>query len=66
MNDQPKDWVLIAWILALALWDFAVWGTCAYVVFFKGHSGWWFVLAAVITSEFTIYDVLKKRYGLDE
>lgn len=30
------------------LWAVLVIGGCAYLVFFKGASGWWFVLAVII------------------
>lgn len=27
------------------LWGLLVIGTCTYLVFWQGHSGWWYVLA---------------------
>lgn len=38
-------------LIALAIvfsWNSIVFGTCAYVVFWLGHSGWWFLLAMII------------------
>ena len=38
------------WLYLIAtLWNVLVWGVTAYAVFWLGHSGWWFVLAALLT-----------------
>lgn len=31
------------------LLDAMIIGGCAYIVFWKGHSGWWFVLAILLS-----------------
>jgi hypothetical protein len=36
-------------VICIFLWFFGVWGTVAYAVFALGHSGWWFLLALLIT-----------------
>ncbi len=35
------------WFMTL-MWDFFLIGGCAYVVFWKGHSPWWFILACCL------------------
>lgn len=37
-------------LLFLLCWRMLVLGTCAYVVFWQGHSGWWFLLAILLCS----------------
>jgi hypothetical protein len=29
-------------------WDFFLIGGCAYLVFWRGQSGWWFLLAMIL------------------
>ena len=41
--------VLLYWLYVLA-WEALTIGGCAYVVFWIGHSGWWFVLAVLLSS----------------
>lgn len=37
------------WVLAqLLLWRATVLGVCTYLVFWMGHSGWWYLLAVVL------------------
>lgn len=31
------------------VWNTMVWGGCGYAVFWLGHSGWWFLLAMVVS-----------------
>lgn len=61
-----KDWVLIVWVLTSTAWDFAVFGTSGYLIFYKGISGWWFLFALLISSNTTLFKVLRKRYGIEE
>lgn len=37
-------------LLLRYLWVFTVWGVTAYAVFWLDRSGWWFLLALIITS----------------
>ncbi len=60
-----SDRVLITWIVCDLLWTVAVWGCGVKIVFQAGHSGWWFLLALLVTGDSTLYKVLKKRYGVD-
>lgn len=50
--------VLIAWIVVSFLWDVAVFGFTAYEVFWHDHSGWWFVLALVLTYQPSLFAAL--------
>lgn len=36
--------------LVVMLWNMFWLGGCAYLIFWKGFSGWWFVLAILIAS----------------
>ena len=38
---------IVALLLGFA-WIVLVFGTCTYLVFWQGHSGWWFVLAVLL------------------
>ena len=40
--------VQVCWVCRF-FWCVLVWGTCTYLVFWKGNSGWWYVLASLIT-----------------
>lgn len=42
------DVVLIVWFLADVAWGAFLFGGCAYLVFWRGNSGWWFVLALIL------------------
>ncbi len=62
-----KDSVLITWIICDLLWAIAVWGCAVKVVFQAGHSGWWFLLAFLLTAfDTTLLKVLRKRYDIPE
>ncbi len=43
-------------MISVAIASFAcklvVFGVCAYAVFWLGHSGWWFLLALIVSLEF--------------
>lgn len=32
------------------IWCLIVFGTCTYVVFWMGHSGWWYAFAVLLCS----------------
>lgn len=46
---QAQEVVMFA--LVLLWWAFCI-GGCAYLVFWRDHSGWWFVLAVFLASMF--------------
>ena len=61
-----KDSVLITWIVCAFLFDvFLLVGT-SYLVFGRGASGWWFLLAIAIGMSPTLFKVLRKRYQVEE
>jgi len=62
MNDS----VLIVWIIVSTVWDIIVFGFTAYLVFWKGHSGWWFIFAILLTSSTTLFKALKNRYKIED
>jgi len=62
--NEPKDWVLITWIIAAFVWDVLVFSAAGYMVFYHDQSGWWFVAAVIVTMQTTLFKVLSKRYGL--
>lgn len=64
MSERESDALLIAWIVLATLWDFACLGLCSYEVFWRSHSGWWFLLAIMLTMNPTLFDVLAKRFGV--
>lgn len=61
-----SDIVLVTWIICVFIWDIIVWGTFGYVVWWRHESGWWFLLAFVITSGTSLFKVLRKKYGVPE
>ncbi|MFG1462306.1 hypothetical protein V5F77_05345 [Xanthobacter sp. DSM 24535] len=44
--------LLIISLMSLAF-NLVIYGVCAYAVFWLGHSGWWFLLAMVISASVT-------------
>jgi len=61
-----SDAVLIIWFVFSCLWDFAIWGFWGYLVFWRGHSGWWALLAIALTYSPALYKALNKRFGIEE
>lgn len=59
-----KDSVLVAWLVTQLVWDVFIWAGCSYVVFWRGRSGWWFLLAIAATYSEVLIKVLRKRYGI--
>ena len=65
-GTRRGDAVLIVWLILSALWDVAVIGCTGYLVFWRGHSGWWFVLAGMLTYTPTLFKALEKRFGIEK
>lgn len=61
-----SDWLLATWLVCQTVWDTLVFGATGYLVFWRGHSGWWFVMAFVLTYSPGIYKALYKRFGVAE
>lgn len=40
----------LTYLIYLLVWESLVIGGCAYVVFWRGQSGWWFLLAVILSS----------------
>jgi hypothetical protein len=40
----------IAFLIYIVIWDFGILAGTAYFVFMKEASGWWFLLAIVLTT----------------
>ncbi len=40
---------IITYLIYIILWEALTVGGCAYLVFFKGHSSWWFVIALLLS-----------------
>lgn len=66
VKTSPSDAVLIIWLIIAAIWDVAVIGITGYLVFWRGHSGWWFVVALILSSQPTLYRALRKRFDIPE
>lgn len=59
---EKTDSVLIWWLILTFIWDvFLIAGT-SYLVFWKGVSGWWFVLAIVIGLQPSLYKALNRKH----
>jgi len=39
----------VTYLIYILTWEAATIGGCAYVVFWLGHSGWWFLLAVLLS-----------------
>ena len=61
-----NDWLLLGWLILDFIWSVGVIGGCAYIVFWKGHSGWWFILAIALVSSVSLYKALAKKYKIEE
>ncbi len=47
------------YLLASLIWDLAVFGTCTYLVFWRDHSGWWYLLAILLCANSTSNNAAK-------
>jgi len=59
---MEKDFVLITWILVNFFTDAMFVSGTSYIIFWKGFSGWWFLLTIVFCVKPTLFKVLAKRY----
>lgn len=46
-NDK---FILITYLIYIIFWEGLLFGGCGYVVFILNYSGWWFVLAFVLST----------------
>ena len=63
---KDADRVLIAWLFTTLLWDCFIWAFFMDMVFWRGYSGWWFLLAIAITNSPALLKALKKRFELEK
>lgn len=66
MTAERSDALLITWLVLSFSWDAIVLALFFYQIFWKGHSGWWLLFAALLTYSPSLLKALKKRYGLQE
>lgn len=59
MVDEMRKAIIISIIIEF-LWDSLVLGVTSYVVFWKGLSGWWFVLAIIFCTNSRTKDLIEK------
>lgn len=59
------DNVLALWLILGTIWDMVVFAACGYIVFWKNHSGWWFLFAVLLSYNPTLFEVLKKRFDVE-
>lgn len=43
--------------------DCMILGGCAYLVFWKGHSGWWFALAILLSGSIGVPEGVRRPLG---
>lgn len=64
-----SDVVLLAWLLVDVLWTGFLFVGTSYLVFWRGHSGWWLVAAIIcgpLMGGAKLYRALAKRLGVEE
>lgn len=66
MENEKKDWVLIAWLFTTLVWDCLIAWALWQVLFVLNRSFWWTLLALWLWSTPTLFKVLRKRYGVPE
>lgn len=47
---RPTAWLAITYLIYIVFFEGLVWGGCAYMVVWRGFSGWWFAFALVASS----------------
>lgn len=66
MNKLDKILLAITYLIYTIIWDVGIMGGCAYLVFWQGHSGWWFALAVIICSSSYKPERWKRLFDEDE
>jgi hypothetical protein len=62
MNNLPVTWLLV--YFTVLVFDAFICVGCAYLVFWKGESGWWWALAILIMA--SEWAGAKKLLGIKE
>ena len=47
--EQKLIWSYLIYIFLIMFWLVLIWGATGYVVFWMGHSGWWFALTLIMS-----------------
>ena len=63
---KDGDAVLIVWLLISLAWDLIVWSFTAFIIFWRGRSAWWVVLAIALSSATSLFEALRKRFSVPE
>lgn len=62
-----KDTRLLAvWVVCQFVYDTVLIVGTAYLVFFRGESGWWFLLTMVLVACPTLFKALKQEFALTD
>ena len=61
---RAPQWFALTYLIYIVFFESLIWGGCAYVVFWRGVSGWWFALALVVSG--AAYGPRKWRSLFDE
>jgi hypothetical protein len=56
-----RDMAATIYVLCAYLWAAACIGVCTYLVFWRDHSGWWYLLATFLGSNSTAKNAAKIR-----
>lgn len=59
---MKKETILIVWLICDLIWSVFVIGGTAYLVFYRGISDWWFLLAIFIVPQSLLYEELKRYF----
>jgi hypothetical protein len=46
---KNNKFIVITYLIYIIVWEALVIGGCGYIVFVLNRSGWWFVLAALLS-----------------
>lgn len=49
-----RPFILALWLFLSFSWDALVFGITTYLVFWQGHSGWWYLLATFLCLQTTV------------
>ena len=49
-EGEEKSMIHFTYMIYIIFWESLTIGGCAYLIFFKGYSGWWFILAILLST----------------
>jgi hypothetical protein len=47
---KKNRWCYVTYLIYIVFWEALAFGPIMYAVFFKGRSGWWFLLAMFLSA----------------